>query len=249
MEVFETGMSILFSEPEINAGSPGEHIQVAFRGMPKIGLRIADINPAHVGLFAHHVWKSSILLSQIVLEQRYGVSVAGARCLELGGGAGLVSVVCSLVGAKAIVSSEYPDASIIEALESNMQSNYQVVGHCWGSPTQADFGDERFEIILMADTLWISDQHDNLIKDLQALLQPGGYIIATAGLHTGYTAVESFFHKAEQAGFQIERLDTVLVPIGNELNEDQEWARTAEISDAVEDRRRFLIVFRMTFAQ
>lgn len=42
IDVFETGLSVLFNEPEINNGDAGETIVAQFQGEPKITLQIPE---------------------------------------------------------------------------------------------------------------------------------------------------------------------------------------------------------------
>jgi SAM-dependent methyltransferase len=249
-EWFETGLSILFNEPEINHGDAGQYAELCFTSIPKIRLKIPNINPNECFLFAHHIWKSSILLSKIILNGEYGINVSGVSCLELGAGTGLVSVVTALKNGK-VTASDYPSSIIIENLKCNMKTNltnipeWKVIGHEWGGNILREHG-ETYDYIIMADTLWMKDQHQNLISDIKQFLKPSGAVIGVAGLHTGLTVLNSFFEICKQNGFLVVILDKFLVPIGSGYFENTEWTRTAVISDDVNQRRNYLITFTLT---
>ena len=246
--VFETGLSVLFGEPEINCGEAGSQVNVCFNQLKKIQLEIVDVNPTEVFLFAHHVWKASALLSKLLIEQKFDLNVKEKLVLELGAGTGLVSIVAGLLGAQ-VISSDYPSPSIIQTLEKNLKTNlkpgFQVVGHAWGGE-QLRALSLQYDYIFMADTLWIKDQHENLLSDLWDLIKPRGQVVGCAGLHTGHSVVQGFFDLAKQKGFLVEQLDIVLVPIGSGLCENMEWESCSKLDDGVEQRKRYQIVYRLS---
>lgn len=101
----------------------------------------------------------------------------------------------------------------------------------------------------MADTLWIQPQHSNLLRDIKDLLEVDGEVIGCAGLHTGQKVIESFFGATTSFGLCVEVLDWVNVPIGAGLCEDVEWTNATVISDHIEDRRKFMVCFRIRHEQ
>ncbi|KAI8905139.1 hypothetical protein EDD86DRAFT_212305 [Gorgonomyces haynaldii] len=246
LEVFETGWSVLFQEPEINAGEPGQIVPVQFDGLPKLELHVPDIQAKQVFLFAHHVWKASVLVSKQLLEGRWHIK--DKQCLELGAGTGLVSIVMCHLGAR-VVSSDYPSPEILKSLELNLKRNtksdFQVIGHIWGSQTLVDYG-KQFDYIFIADTVWMSDQHDNLLRDLSLLLKPDGIVGGSCGLHTGLEVVQVFFEKAKKHGFNTNILANYQIPVGAGLCEALEWQQIDQVSDFPEDRKKYQILFELT---
>lgn len=66
------------------------------------------------------------------------MDVSGKKCLELGAGSGLVSIISAMKGARLIVASDYPSPYILSALEKNLKTNipnhcWSVIGHAWGT--------------------------------------------------------------------------------------------------------------------
>lgn len=253
VEYFSEGISILFQEPEINFGDHGEKAIVNFPNhSPMIELEIADIDAKNFSLFAHYIWKSSILMSKLLLAAPS--IVAGKRVLELGAGVGIPSIVALRLGAM-VISSDYPDENLISRLKFNLQQNhcgdYQVIGHEWGEEETISLllNQGQFDVILMADTLWMSHQHHNLLKDLQKLLKPKGIIFGVAGLHSGKTTFESFFTKSASYGFSW-TWEARRIPIGAGFCEEKEWDLVkdeGEITDDPRERLRFLYTFKMWF--
>lgn len=251
LEVIESGISILFNEPEINCGDHGENAIVNFPGMEKITLHIPDVDPKNVSLFAHHIWKASILLSKILLESHGNLQ--GKNVLEFGAGAGIPSIVAARLGAN-VVASDYPDADIIKKLHINLEANTKskprVIGHNWGARDDELFPNGqpfmKFDIILIADTLWMSHQHLNLLADLQVLLEDDGQILGVAGLHSGRDTFDAFFRKAAEFDFEVKCLIPIKIPVGNGFCEHLDWEVVPPdeiISDDVRERNRYLFHF------
>ncbi|KAJ3322913.1 hypothetical protein HDV06_002572 [Boothiomyces sp. JEL0866] len=237
LDVFESGLSTLFNEPEVNYGDVGETVTVQLPNEPKISLMLPDVEPSNVKLFAHHVWKGSVLLSKILQNRDIG-----GKVLELGAGCGLPSIVLARRGIQ-VVSSDYPDPDIIAKLNQNVKNNnveIKVIGHIWG--VRNDELQGKFDYIIMSDTLWMTHQHDNLLQDLDEYLAPKGTVIGVAGFHSGIYAVEKFFKLAEEK-FECTFYQNFIIPIGHGLCEHMEWERAPEgivISNDIKERSRYI---------
>lgn len=267
LNIYSTGLSTLFGVPEINMGEAGSKVTIQVPGLSAIELIVPDSCKENTKLFAHHIWKASILMSRILvgehLSLEYCNQLQSMSVLELGAASGLPSIVCLAKGAEQVTSSDYPDPNIIDALKRNIAKNVErsltrstVVGHCWNNPEtlcciqrSSPSPDGRFDLVLLADTFWMPEQHDNLLTDLQRLVDPMGRVLAVAGLHTGRAVMEAFFSKAECYGFLVERLAIVKIPIGSGSGHDLDWQLIADecIPDDVEERKRFLFVYEMWF--
>jgi SAM-dependent methyltransferase len=248
-DTFGSGMSILFNEPEINIGDFGEDAKVEFPNQKPIELCIPDCEPTNTKLFAHHIWKASILLSKTLL----GLNLEGKTVLELGAAAGIPSILCARMGAF-VTASDYPDKDLILKLTMNMRkniphSNWRVVGHVWGE-TNDDLipSSQQFDYILMADTLWMRHQHQNLLADLRHLLAPDGKILGVCGLHSGRDCIDAFFTDCKQS-FKVESFLPTLIPIGNGFCIDKEWEVVDEslVIDTIPERNRFLFQYELSF--
>lgn len=257
IDIFSSGFSTLFSYPEINQGDHGETMSVKFPKMEKpIELQIANIDASNTKLFAHHIWKAAILLGKFLSGEMKAEELEGIRVLELGSAAGIPSIICSLRGAR-VTASDYPDQNLIKTLKKNLEQNGfsihkpRVIGHIWG-----ERGDElisktgealqQFDLIMLSDTLWMANQHDNLLNDLRILLAPNGRILGAAGLHTGFRVFDSFFRLAEKYQFDWTR-KVYRIPLGNGFNEDVEWEEDSDenVIDEPVERQRWLYKFEM----
>ncbi|KAJ3276355.1 hypothetical protein HDV01_004978 [Terramyces sp. JEL0728] len=242
LDVFQSGISTLFSEPEVNYGDIGDTVTVELPNEAKISLMLPDVEPSNVKLFAHHLWKGSILLSKI-LQPR---NIQG-RVLELGAGCGLPSIVLARKGAT-VVSSDYPDPDIIAKLKQNMEKNkveVKVIGHIWG--VRDDELQGKFDYIIMSDTLWMTHQHDSLLQDLNEYLSPNGTIIGVAGYHSGIYAVEKFFKLAKER-FEQTYFQNHTIPIGHGLCENMEWGLAPEgtvVPNDIKERAGYIFHFEL----
>jgi hypothetical protein len=53
----------------------------------------------------------------------------------------------------------------------------------------------------------------------------------------------AFFTAAERSGLKVEFLDYFHVPIGSGMGENAEWPRASEVSDKLDDRKKFLVCY------
>ena len=217
-------------------------------------------------LFAHHIWKASILLGKHLTEEMDAErDLKGKSVLEFGAAAGIPSIICARMGCK-VTASDYPDENLITILKRNLAINTrstatdsredpEVIGHIWGERNDEFYtkiGETKFDYILLADTLWMAHQHENLLDDLKEFLSPQGRIIGAAGLHTGFKTLYDFFKLAssERYGFNWNR-KLYRIPLGHGFCEDMDWEMEEGedcIVDEAGERSRWLFKFEMTLS-
>ena len=98
-----------------------------------------------------------------------------------------------------------------------------VLGHAWGQDTDrllrecnqdddnnnANNNDRRFDVILVADCIWMVEQHGSLLRTCVDCLEPGtGRIYLTCYPHTGKLNIDRFFRLARESGLQHARMAT-----------------------------------------
>lgn len=108
-------------------------------------------------------------------------------------------------------------------------TSFQVLGHTWGEPVDALLEScvpscqlsispppqaERFRTILLADLLWTTAAHADLITSLLGLLAPDGTAHIVAGLHQGRGAVERFRRAWIERGGWVRERDVMEVQWG-----------------------------------
>ena len=88
---------------------------------PLWGHHLYVIVMRYAGVLMSNRWNTSRTLSSYLLENPS--LVEGKRVLELGAGAGLPSIVCSLAGADRVVVTDYPDEKLVKNLAYNLDVN------------------------------------------------------------------------------------------------------------------------------
>ncbi|KAF8937245.1 hypothetical protein BGZ47_009124 [Haplosporangium gracile] len=153
-----------------------------------------------------------------------------------------------------------------------------VRGHAWGESVQdmldclpssiqsSEAGTEggiqdnsnerRYDWILLADTLWVSDGHADLLKSCLAVLREDGQgrIIVCCGLHTGYNTVQRFMALATSPAFGLQSrlVEIRMMPVWGEIRTPEELQRESEMLKeedleqfSVEDRNRTVLVYEL----
>ena len=110
-----------------------------------------------------------------------------------------------LAEAGEVVVSDYPDTALLDNIQRNIDTNVKtsqkaivsVEGHVWGMLDDA-FGAAKaghFSRILVADCLWMPEQHRNLASSIAHFLSPKpdarAYVVA--GFHSGRERMAPFF--------------------------------------------------------
>ncbi|TIB39050.1 hypothetical protein E3P86_01312 [Wallemia ichthyophaga] len=156
-----------------------------------LDMRIPD-QPTN-GLFSQMQWDSGLYLCDMICDGRGPFhDLSNKRVLEFGAGTGLPSLLFALKGSPHVVCSDYDDHYLIDNLRRNVTANsvrnVDVVGHIWGQDVAPLIPDGRkFNLILCADTLWMSDQLENLLKSLTATIDKqdeSSRVVIIAGFHT-----------------------------------------------------------------
>ncbi|KAH7043656.1 hypothetical protein BKA57DRAFT_495395 [Linnemannia elongata] len=151
-----------------------------------------------------------------------------------------------------------------------------VRGHAWGESVQdmldclpssiessetgtegvSDNNERRYDWILLADTLWVSDGHADLLKSCLAVLREDGHgkIFVCCGLHTGYNTVQRFMTLATSPvfGLQSRLVEIRRMPVWGETRSPEELRKESELLKeedleqfSVEDRNRTVLVYEL----
>lgn len=157
-------------------------------------LRLIGHNP----LWGHLLWNAGRIISHYL--ERNAFLLKDATVLELGAGAGLPSLVSSLLGAARVVVTDYPDPDLIQNLAWNIEhcladassspdasANLKEIpkdvitplGYCWGADTtpllsplasSPSIPSPKFDILILADLLFNHSEHAKLLSTIQLTL-------------------------------------------------------------------------------
>jgi EEF1A N-terminal glycine/lysine methyltransferase len=160
----------------------------------ELSLRLVGHNP----LWGHHLWNSGRIVSKYLESQKFLIETK--TVLELGAGAGLPSLVCAILGAKAVVVTDYPDPDLIENLQYNIKycqatnkAEDQVdikniitaKGYLWGAdpslllahvePSTGQVENSMgpikgFDVLILADLLFNHSEHAKLVSTITQTL-------------------------------------------------------------------------------
>ena len=183
----------------------------------------------------HHVWNAARSISAYVqIPSNAARLIHSKSVLELGAGAGIPGMVASILGAKFVVITDYPDADLVENIQWNVdnsavltptqRSAIAVEGHAFGASTEPILvhlspnanRKKGFDTLILADLLFNHHCHAQLIVTIQQTLAPMPSARALV-FFSPYrpwllSADLAFFALAEAGGFVVEK-------IGEELTE------------------------------
>ena len=204
----------LFDEGPEEVGPEPEFPVVEWEG---ISIRLLNV---HHSLWGDKLWEAGKIMSKIIKDGEFGVSVKDKTVVEFGSGAGLSSICCALAGAKHVVATDYPDTNLVDNLRFNCTpyKNITVVGHQWGkdcSPVLEANGGEKFDVAVLADLVFNHTCHTQLLESLVGCLRKDGYALVTYTHHRTHLVKEDlrFFKLAEKKfGFHVEQLGTKTHP-------------------------------------
>lgn len=208
-------------------------------------------------LFSHFLWNSGLQIAEFIEDDDVkDWNVEGMKVLELGAGTGLSGIIAARSGADEVVITDYPAPEVVANIKKNVDKNVEqagsraatgrsqcwVQGHEWGNLAEDDeFVQEHkgtFDIIIVADCLWMPWQHENLMKSINHFMKPNGKAWVVAGFHTGRAKMANFFVEETLAKHNL-RVGSITErdPDGIE----RQWVFDRGIED-VTVRKRWLVV-------
>lgn len=213
LDIFSKALG-MFGDVDECHGEPGGTWTHTYPAESALGGRAVQLhlNESTAGnqkLFAHYVWNSAIVLSDLLAGGRVQ-ALDGRSVCEMGAGSGLPSLTAAALGARAVVATDYPDEEVLAALRRNVAAQEAredgfslpagrcvVAPHTWGEDTSPVLAALRgmpnesdasaFDVVICADTLWMPEQHANLARSVRALLAPDGVAIVAFTLQHDQT--------------------------------------------------------------
>ena len=169
----------------------------------------------------HLLWNAGRTLATH-LESNASSLIHGKTILELGAGAGLPSLVSAIHGAKHVVVTDYPDAELVENLQWNVDHcallpqarNIEAKGYLWGAETDKlvaglPSGEDRFDILILADLLFNHSEHRKLVASVQQMLKrsPEAKALVFFTPYRPWLLPNdlAFFDLVKEAGFEVDK--------------------------------------------
>lgn len=169
----------------------------------------------------HLLWNAGRTLATY-LEGNASTLIHGKTILELGAGAGLPSLVSAIHGAKHVVVTDYPDADLVENLQWNVDHcsllpqtrNIEAKGYLWGAETDKIVsglpnGEDKFDILILADLLFNHSEHRKLVATVQQMLKrsPEAKALVFFTPYRPWLLPNdlAFFDLIKEAGFEVDK--------------------------------------------
>ncbi|KAL3662111.1 hypothetical protein V7S43_012912 [Phytophthora oleae] len=229
--------NLFLQNGEDNSYDPEDFVQELDVGdsAPHFRISVADDDGGIPGsLFACAVWNGARFIAMHFAKNP--ALVEGQSLVEFGAASALPSLVALHFGAKVAVMTDYPNDLLLKNIETNIKRNKdllrsgrkEVQGHLWGSDVAGllkcldDSNMEpkrtevtKFDVVVIAECLWLHDLHEDLLKSIDACLAPGGKAFVSFAHHVpGHEQHDlAFFTKAKKLyGFDAVHLDTLASP-------------------------------------
>lgn len=187
--------------------------------LKQIKLRLVGSSP----LWGHLLWNAGIYTAKH-LDDNVEL-VKDKTVLELGAAAGLPSLVSSLIGAKKVVCTDYPDADLLQNIQYNVdhvvfggeevsetsgsKRNIVVEGYIWGNdylPLQEHIGGQSksFDLIILSDLVFNHTEHVKLLQTTKDLLARDGKALVVFSPHRPKLLNDDlrFFETAKEFGLE-----------------------------------------------
>lgn len=205
-----------FAEYERTAVSPESDSQLC-----KIPLRLVGESP----LWGHLLWNAGIYTAKHL--DKHAELVKGKKVLELGAAGALPSLVAALIGARKVVSTDYPDADLLANIEYNVDSvvydaasisdnRIVVEGYIWGNdylPLQKHIGgkDSKFDLIILSDLVFNHTEHNKLLRTVKDLLAVDGKALVVFSPHRPWLLEKDlkFFETCQEFGLASQLIEMV----------------------------------------
>ncbi|SCU85658.1 LANO_0C04918g1_1 [Lachancea nothofagi CBS 11611] len=189
-----------------------------------VNLRLVGSSP----LWGHLLWNAGIYTAQHF--DKYPELVQDKVVLELGAAAALPSIVAGLIGVKKCVTTDYPDADLIQNIQYNVdqelydgQSEFDPVnrsvvveGYIWGNSYEPitkhlPTGTSKFDLIILSDLVFNHTEHLKLLKTTKDLLASNGKALVVFSPHRPWLLNDDlqFFETAKEFDLTPEKIEMV----------------------------------------
>lgn len=127
---------------------------------------------------------------------------------------------------------------MMQNLRRNVPDSVGVVPHKWGDPVDALIENGLFDVILLADCLWMPEEHASLCETLAKTLKQtsSARVHCVAGFHSGRQKMAPFFQHATKVGLVTDSIYEI-----NTTGERRDWDPSRAEEDSVV-RKKWLTI-------
>ncbi|QEU60126.1 Nnt1 [Kluyveromyces lactis] len=216
-----------------------------------IKLRLVGSSP----LWGHLLWNAGIYTAKHM--DGHPEEVQHKLVLELGAAGALPTIIAGLLGARKVVSTDYPDADLISNIQYNVDHNIYggeelskdeetrskqianrkvvVEGYIWGNDYEPILkhlpqDQQKFDLIILSDLVFNHTEHAKLFKTTKDLLGENGKALVVFSPHRPWLLENdlAFFKDCEEFGLKSDLIElTHWKPM---FDEDEE---TVEIRSSI----------------
>lgn len=176
-------------------------------------------------LWGHLLWNAGIYTANYI--EKNIDEIKNKIVVEFGAASALPSILCGLNKAKKVICTDYPDPTLLENIQFNIDANgvgdiVKTEGFIWGNTVeeiQLQMGEEFADFIIMSDLVFNHSEHSKLLKSAKELIKPGvnrqgGKCLVVWSPHRPKQEMVdndfSFFDRAkEEFGFDVEFIEMV----------------------------------------
>lgn len=119
------------------------------------------------------LWPASLALAHDVLSR--AAELPGKRVLELGAGTGIPGLVAASLGAQVLQIDR--DQVALHVCKMNRERNGVSGSEIREDDWESFHSDQRFDLILGSDVLYVTNMHERLRAICEAYLAPGGTVL------------------------------------------------------------------------
>lgn len=187
-------------------------------------------------LWGHILWNSAVYTAMYI--DKHPDEFIKKCVLELGAAGALPSIVAGLVGAKKVVSTDYPDANLIDNIQYNVDQivfdgdelskveaerekqlrdrNIVVESYIWGNDYKKLVShlpgvQEKFDFIILSDLIFNHIEHRKLLRTTKDLLAKDGRALVVFSPHRPWLINDDlrFFETAVDYGLKSKLIELI----------------------------------------
>ncbi|KAL0230411.1 hypothetical protein PCE1_003971 [Barthelona sp. PCE] len=162
-------------------------------------------------LWGNILWPSAIETGVLLSENKQ--HIVDKYVVELGAGVGYSSLVATVLGAKEMYCTDYPDDTLQGNVSWSVANNLTdeeceritVEGYLWGEKVAEDKA-KRYDTVILSDLVFNHSCHEKLLNSVVQLMKHDGVCLVAFSPHRPHLLEKDmgFFEKCVELGFDVE---------------------------------------------